>query len=130
MGEHTKGPWFVWKDGIYAGPPSEMTKVSVTGYRAHICDVDVDCEYTTAKERKANATLIASAPALAAEVERLREHNERMGSALTLVQIGLERGNVKAKPLLVMDDPNAKTLPMTSLAQIIEAALARQGATK
>ena len=56
------------------------------------------------------------------EIVALRAENEHMRSTLKLVLAGLHNGSVKSKPLLPFD-PDAETLEMQSLEQIVSAAL-------
>lgn len=71
MDKHTPGPWEVWKGNfeVFAGPAQENTSCSIAGYRTPIakCGYAYDDGYILSRaECRANARLIAAAPALLA----------------------------------------------------------------
>ena len=54
--------------------------------------------------------------------QEMQQKIDRMTAALHTVRHGLERGFVKSKPI-IDDDPQAKTLKLRSLYEIVEEAL-------
>lgn len=72
MSKFTKGPWMVWKDGVYAvNKGTVATPITLTGYRGTICMMDDLDEEIPERQQKANAHLIAAAPDLLASLKEL-----------------------------------------------------------
>lgn len=57
-------------------------------------------------------------------VRACNAHDEML-KTLLLVLAGLRNGNIKAKPIIDLSDMNAESVPMMSLAQVVEATLAK-----
>lgn len=102
MGEHTKGPWYVF-DGRERINPT----IEVRGKNDEVVVfwAGFDRSEMSPRKRRANAKLIASAPALAAEVERLREALQE-----------------------IIDGDSGGTFSGSQCCEIAQTALARQGA--
>jgi hypothetical protein len=66
-GKHTPGPWKVWDYAIYPGIGSDDACILLSGDREEDCGV----RGRTSEEAIANAKLIAAAPCLLKELQRL-----------------------------------------------------------
>jgi hypothetical protein len=72
---HTEGIWIVQSGSVYLA--DKVTPIA---------RMDRDTNHTTPVERDRNARLIADAPKLLAEVERLREENKILATYMDIVQ--------------------------------------------
>lgn len=83
--KHTPGPWTIYDDGEDG---SDIIMAHIDGENSDIAEMSRDLPPA---QRKANAALIASAPDLLAERDRLREVNAELVAALEDVTSAYER---------------------------------------
>ena len=82
MSKHTPSPWTVTHEDDFDGLVIEAA--GREGEYVPVARVPVD--YDDRPEREANARLIARAPEMAAEIERLYAENEKLRAALDEAQ--------------------------------------------
>lgn len=99
--KHTKGPWTFEKGG-------DCNIIRSVSGEALMGDAQY---YPWAPEKDADWHLIAAAPDLLRVCILLRD--------------GLNSGNVKSKPLMDFSDPNAESVKLESLSDIVSAAIAK-----